>query len=400
MVSGARLCLICKGSRALCGNSRCPLLARARVFPQVRKISGGSKDFFGPSYSLFVGRIGYPSVGIGPLSAIEDRPNLDSPTDWFGMDYSDVIELRSMLMRTRQSEDIFSRSRFVIENQELALASRPTDVEIRFKKSPVYRVSFSDVVQPMGPTATLERMRLAENPKIKAHVDRIVSDELRANEAGAFLYKRGEDVYKISNVLSSGALGMESKKRLVPTRWSITATDDMIFRQLVSHVKDYPSINEFLVYSSEYLDNHFEVLLMPGKWEYENFEAWAPGSFWSQSLKKTEILEEYENYRGRTNYAKLEAGGYYAARLAVIEGLSKLRRQARILVFREVREGYVLPLGVWLVRETVRNAFKNKPRRFTRMKEALDYVNSRLRIPVSEYAKQSRIMNQKLLADF
>jgi len=397
MVSSARLCLVCKGSRALCGNKSCPLLARSAIMPTISK---ASKDFFGPSYSVFVGRIGYPRVSIGPLAAVEQAPNIDNPKSWFGMEYSDVIHLRMMLLRSKHSENIHSSSRFVTENQELALASSPTDVEINFKKNPVYRVSFSDVLQPMGASASLLKMRLAGNPKIRKHVDRIVSDELKASQASLMLYGRGEDVYRITTILSSGALGMADRKKLVPTRWSITATDDTIFKEMVKKVKDFPSVNEFAVYSSKYLDNHFEILLMPGQWEYENFEAWAPGSFWSQNLKKTEILEEYEPYKGRTKYAELEGGGYYAARLGIIEGLFQLKRQARVVVFREVHEGYVVPLGVWVVRETVRNAFKNRPEKFETMGKALEHIGNKLRISVDEYAKNSRILKQRRLWDF
>jgi len=271
---------------------------------------------------------------------------------------------------------------------------------MRFRKKPVYRMSFSDMYQPMGPSAPLEKMRIAENPKIPGKLERIVRDEIKANEAGILLYKTGQDVYKISSILSSGILGMEKNKKLVPTRWSITATDDLVFRHLVSEVKTFPSVNDYLVYSSNYLDNHFEILLMPGNWEYENFEAWAPGSMWSFNLKKTEILEEHEPFRGRANYADREGGGYYAARLGVIEGLWRMKRQARIVVFREIYEGYSVPVGVWQIRENVRNAFRGKSEVFKTLKEALTHINSKLRLSINDYINMSRILKQKRLSDF
>ena len=169
---------------------------------------------------------------------------------------------------------------------------------------------------------------------------------------------------------------------------------------MLEEVRQFSQLNNFLVYSSQFLDNHFEILLMPGSWEYENFEAWAPGSFWSKYLKKAEIVEEYEPYSGRTAYADQEGGGYYAARLAVVEALHKMKKQARIIVFREIYEGYTIPLGVWQVRENVRNAMKQKPMSFATLKEALNHINSNLRLPVSEYAKQSRILGQKRILDW
>jgi hypothetical protein len=358
------------------------------------------KDFFGPSYSVFVGRYGYPRVNVGPMVAVEDRPSLDSPNQWLNKDYSDIVELRSLLLRSKQREGVRSRSRLVRESQELVLASRPTDVEMNFKKDPVYRVSFSDVVQPMGPSALLDRMKVTENVHVPRRVDKIVSDELKANQASFELYRTGQDVHKVSAILSSGALGLDKNKKMVPTRWSITAMDDIIFKRLVKEVKDFPSVNEFMVFSSQKLDNRFEVLLMPGSWEFENFESWAPGSMWAQNLKSVQVLEEYEPFKGRTKYADKEGGGYYASRIGVIEGLHKMRRQARVVVFREISEGYVVPVGVWQVRENVRNAFKAKPRRFATLKEALDNISSRLRLPVSVYRKQSKILGRKTLFDF
>lgn len=392
------MCLMCKGSRALCGNKNCPLLARFSIRPKIEKIV--DKDFFGPSMNVFVGRIGYPNISLGPLAAIETKPRMDSPGLWYGEDYGKIIEMRSLMLRSKRRQNILSRSRFIGEMQELALARKSTDVEMGFKKKPVYRVSFSDMVQPMGPTATIERMNITENTKIDPRVEYIVRDELKAKDAGYMLYTRNQDVYKITTILSSGILGMEQRRKLVPTRWSITATDDMIAKELMTTVRTYPSVNEFQVYSSRYLDNHFQILLMPGNWEYENFEAWAPGSTWAQNQKGMQIVEEHEPFKGRTRYADKEGGGYYAARLGVLEGLRKMRRQGRVVVFREVYEGYTIPLGVWVVRETARHAFDNSPAKFATMREALNHIESKLRVPMPDYIKMSMILKQRRINDF
>jgi hypothetical protein len=397
MVSAARMCLICKGSRALCGQVHCPLMARLNVEPKLKNLPS---DFFGPSTSVFVGRMGYPRVSVGPLAAVEYREHIDDPSRWFGMPYPELIELRSMLLRAKVTRDVRSRERFILENQEIALADRPTDVELTFRSRPVYRVSFSDIVQPMGPSATLRGMRLAENPHIPRRIDYIAGDDLKASQAGMLLYQDGHDVYRISSILSSGVLGRKDSKRLVPTRWSIVAVQDMVAQGLMMRVKEYPQIDGFRVYSSEFLDNHFEILLMPGSWEFENFEAWAPGSMWTARLKKPEILEEYEPYGGRKGYAELQGGGYYASRLGVAEGLAGLRRQARVVVFREVYEGYTVPLGNWQILENVRNAFRQPFLKFDAREEALKHIDSGLRLGIGDYAERSRILGQRRLLDF
>jgi len=400
MVSPARLCLMCKGSRKLCGWRSCPLLSRERAIPEIKERIGN--EFFGPSTSVFIGHNFYPNVYVGPLSSLDpDKPEtLASPQDWFGRPYSDIIEMRSFVLRSKQRENIFSRSSFIEKNQELSLAECPTDVELQFRKKPAISFEYSDIVQPMGPSGTLKKMRITENPRITRRTESIVNDELKAEEAGFLLYGQGQDVYRVSTILSSGVLGMDKNRKLVPTRWSITATDDMVFRRLAEKVREYKQVDEYLVFSSEYLDNHFSFLLMPGNWEFENFEAWSPGSTWSFNLKKTEILEEYEPFSGRTKYADLQAGGYYASRLAVIEYLHRIRKQARVVGFREIHEGYTIPLGVWVVRETARNAFKVKPKRFDNLKDSLEHIGSKLRIPVSEFIRKSKTLRQKRLGDF
>jgi len=399
MVSGANLCVICKGSRALCGHDPCPKLASIRAAPWINeKIK---KEFFGPSPSVFVGRIGYPRLNVGPMGTFEQTDvSNDDPRQWLSMNYDKIIELRTTLIRSKQPQNVFSRSRFIEETQELALASTPTDVEMQFKKKPSFKVSFSDMVQPMGPTASLDKLRITENPKIEPKVDYIAHDELKAAEQAISMYNIDVDVYKITNILSTGALGLEQNRKLVPTRWSITATDDIIGKNLIQRIKDHASINNFLVFESDYLDNHFLVLLMPGNWEFENFEAWAPGGLWTQELKKPFILGEYEPYKGRTKYAEKQGGGYYASRVGVVEALDEMRRQARVVVFREINEGYIVPLGVWQVRENVRNAFRQVPMKFDSVQPALNHIDSKLNLPLKDYTKQSIILRQRRLDDF
>ena len=395
MVSPANLCVICKGGRHLCGINPCPLLAKFNVKP---KLDIG-KEFSGPSTSVFVGHFNYPNVFVGPIGAVENENLVDNPSKWFGMDYSKIIEMRSLTIRSKSIQNIKSKGKFIEENRLLAMSKKPTDVDLKFTKKPSYKVSFSDVTQPMGPSAPIEKLKIVENPQIPYRVEKIVDDELKAVEQVNLLYKNF-DIYYITNIFTSGALGKHENQKLVPTRWSITAIDDILAKEMMKRIREYPEINSYFVYESNYLDNHFVVLLMPGRWEYENFEAWAPGSSWAKDAKETFILEEYEPFEGRKNYADKEGGGYYAARFAICEALDKMKRQARAIVFREISEGYIIPLGVWQVRENARNAMREKPEEFQSLHEALNYINSKLKISISQYKKQSKIFQQKSIFDF
>jgi hypothetical protein len=155
-----------------------------------------------------------------------------------------------------------------------------------------------------------------------------------------------------------------------------------------------------MVYTNTYLDNHFEILLMPRKWEYEQFEAWAPQTLWTMAYRAPAINQENEGYWGRSDYAIKEGGGYYAARFAVQEALDRMRRQAGVIVFREIYEGYIMPVGVWEVRENVRQAMRKAPRKFATLAEALEDISTRLKIPLSEYMKRSKILLQRRLEEF
>lgn len=77
-----------------------------------------------------------------------------------------------------------------------------------------------------------------------------------------------------------------------------------------------------------------------------------------------------------------------------------MRKQAGAVIFREISEGYVIPVGVWEVRENVRRALEKRPRKFSTSQEALADINSRLRIPIREYIRRSEILQQKKLIEF
>ncbi len=394
------LCLICKGGRNLCGVSQCPLLQKIRIqMPIQEKLS---KDLFGPSPSVFVGHQGYPQVFVGPMICLDpdNASLLDDPSRWYGYGFDDIIRMRSLLVRSKRKQGVKEKTGFIDKTQELALAVKPTDIEIEFNKKPSYGMNFSPISQPMGPTGTIKKFHITENPRIPRKVDAVVSDEIKAVDAALKLYKNKFDVYYLTTVLSSGAIGLRENKKMVPTRWSITAIDDIIAKKLMEEVRNFPQINEYLVYENTYLENHFEILMMPGGWEFEQFEAWAPKTLWTQAYEEPVIQEEYEGFKGRTTYAMKEGGGYYAGRIAVVEKLYMMRKQARAVIFREISEGYVIPVGVWEVRENVRRALEKRPRKFSTSQEALADINSRLGIPIKEYIKRSEILQQKKLIEF
>ncbi len=241
----------------------------------------------------------------------------------------------------------------------------------------------------------IKKFKLVDNPKIEQKIYKIVNDEITANHTCVKLYNLNLEQSRISRILSSGILGIN--KKLVPTRWSITAVDDILGKNLMEEIRNYDLINDYLVFENEYMHNRFFIILMPDKWEFEQIESWFPQTLWNPSQEPS-LSVEYEFHKGRKKYAIKQSGGYYAARFAALDYLYKIRRQAKVLMIREVYPGYDIPLGVWVVRETTKQAFKNKPIKFNSLEEV--FKNLKTRFSPEKYKFASEILKQKRIIDF
>ncbi|MEK6923747.1 MAG: hypothetical protein AABW54_00730, partial [Candidatus Micrarchaeota archaeon] len=307
---GGRVCIRYKG-KSYFGTEQSPVLAALLNAPKAE--ARVKQEVFGPTPpNVFVGEYGYPQVLAGPMVSIDEEQPAEffgSQADWFGKDYSEIVAFATSLVRGKRKLAVTNQSRYLFDLQDSVLSTKSIDLEMSFSKRPSFSYAFSPVAQPMGPSGFVERVSLAGNPVIPKKVDSIVGEGLLVREALPELLDAGADYYYLQKVLSAGVLGRQ--RRLVPTKWSITATDDMLGKLLLEKVRTFPSINEFRIYSSDFLFNHFEILLMPGKWEFEQFESWSPSTPWAEQ-SNSDIIEEFEPFEGRTKYAELEGGGYYA----------------------------------------------------------------------------------------
>ena len=394
------LCVACKGAKFLCGKTRCPLIVRLKYyFKTMPLIDSLGVDGASPP-GVFVGRIGYPYVYAGPLvpPIHEDTSMYDLPERWFGKSIDDIVAFRSMLIRGKHRVHVkkFEEAGKIMERtRELALSVGPVDVELALKKKPQRSLVLDDEIQPFGPSALLRDVRITPS-RWDHQIEKAYSDtDLKAVEAVTTLYKKNVVVSRIQRAFSVGSFGLKDSRRLVPTRWSITAVDSIISKDLIEKIKMFPEINEFRVYESRYLDNRFEVLMMPGAWSYEAMEAWYPGTVWNPAGRHIVVFSDWEGFGGRTTYASI-GGCYYAARLAVGELLVKERRQAVVVVLREAHPGYIMPVGVWHVRENVRNAMKQRPRKYNTLEEALQRMTSQFQIPLKAWIKRSKLLQDAL----
>lgn len=391
------LCLKCRGGKHLCGRAYCPILARKSATLKLSTLRGN--DLLGTSPpSVFVGRYGYPRVRVAPLvpPLTGDTGIYDFPESWVDLPIDSILSMRLSLVRAYMYVDVRRpETRWVEEVREAALSSAPVDMEVLLKKRPS-GVMFDEHTPPLGPASPLERLRVESNPKIERPVEKVYGDvDMRAAEAAVYLYRSGVPVSRIARVFSVGAMGVKRRRRLVPTRWSITAVDDVLSRYLIEKVKDLNELGEILVYTLRTTRNFFAAILLPGKWSYEWIEAWFPHTVWNPT-DTLEVEGDWEGYWGRRTYASL-GGCYYATRLAVAEHLYfRLRRQASVLVLREIYEGFFAPIGVWFVRENVRKMFSTTPHRASSLLEAIKYVSRLTRLTAEDWIRSSRLLRDRL----
>ena len=356
---------------------------------------------------IFVGRFGYPNVFIGPMIPPQfgDTSILSTPEEWVGKSIPEIVEYRSMLVRGMYKTRVTNVEGGKIENavKELALSDKFIYADAMLSHRPDFRVAFSENSQPYGPSAPLKELRLGSG-STNVHVEDAYSDtDMNASTAILELYNKGERVSKIQKALSAGILGIGGNRKFVPTRWSITAVDDTIGKDNLKEVRSNSSIDSIRVYYNVALDNRWIILMVPGAWSYELVEAWYPKTIWNLEGESVSIFSSYEFFGGRSKYAEI-GGCYYAARLAVSDLLRKERKQATVIILREAHAGYIMPMGVWNVREHVRQSLRGEPLRFSTLDEAVGFIGSKMEIPIRVWMKNSTILryvhSQKKLPGF
>lgn len=416
------------------------------------------KIIFGASPpGVFVGRFGYPQVNIGPMIPInedliekavllnptvttKDTSVLDISEFWYGKSQEEIITYRSSLARSNFKLNVYSPSkstgfktleeveekltlnerRLLDASQELAMSKISIDTESKITRL-MPQLTMDPHSPPLGPIFTPETIRIVDNIKVNPRVDYAVNDsDLNATDAiFDYLYKPNltllnEDYHshklvlgtEMVRLLSSGLLGTKERRKIVPTRWAIAAVDDITSKRLAKEIRHYPEINQFYTFHGKYLDNNFVILLIPGPWSYEMMECWAANSIWTQtvpgvqnadSFRIPKIIQDHEMETGRKKYASNITGAYYAARKEIVEFLYLNHKQARVVLFREIKGGYLVPLGVWVIRETVRNILKDgfgsdSMNKHETLDDALIRIRENFSVPLKYWLQASKFL--------
>ncbi len=346
--------------------------------------------------SVFVGSYNYPKVFVGPMvpPIHGDTSILDSPEKWKGKSLEEIVNFRLNLIRGIQKTSINQTDGRYIENlQEVTMSSKPTDSDLIFYKATSPSVSLDGESAPFGPIGEIKSAKFSGTSSVKS-IEKIFYDkDLKAQDAVLNLYNSGIDISKIQKCFSIGMLGQ--KRKLVPTKWSITATDDIISKSLTTEILGNNLIDSCRVFSYEHLGNVFSIVLFPHRWIYEMIEAWYSNGILG-------FGSDSEDARG-INHPPAIAGAYFAAKLGVVEYLSKKKIQAGVVILREIRPEYAIPVGVWQVREGIREAMKQKYTIAENFDHALLLASNKMSISKSEWLSHgniSKIIRQKTLSDF
>lgn len=351
--------------------------------------------------SVFVGRYGYPKVKVGPMMPPlhGDTKILDTPEMWLGKSLEEIVNYRLALVRGISNVDVRDVSgRYVESLQEVAMTNKSVESEATFEKVPISDFEqdrdsrFDTDSAPFGPAAPLKNFKTSSS---SISVDQRIEDayydkDLSASQAIVNLYLDGVHVSTLNRVLSMGMLGLKKNRRLVPTRWSISATDDIISANLIRKIEAFSTIDRFKIFKYSHLGNYYSILLIPDEiWSFEMQEAW-----YDKNSGNMQIGVDYENANGLNHYPSI-AGAYFAARLGVAEYLLKVKHKAAALILREIHPEYIMPVGVWQVREGIRRSLEGMAKQVESFDEALNFASISMSLSKNEWLRNSQMYKSK-----
>ena len=262
---------------------------------------------------------------------------MDMPESWIPRHKTqeEIIQYRLSLIRGKHRVNASDLdNRFVEKLQEISLSADSVESEVSFAVQP-HGMSFSEEHTPFGPSAPIERFEI-ESGKWNRDLEKVYYDtDIRSTEAVPDLHKKGVPFSSIQKAFSVGTMGKDARRHLVPTRWSITACDNIIGDHLLGEVKKFPVIDTWRVHEYSSLHNNYAVILMPTGWQYEWSEA-----FLHVMGNEELVFSDHEGNKKKTEYSPL-GGCYYSCKMAVLEATCARKKQAGAIILREALRGYV-----------------------------------------------------------
>ena len=244
-------CLSCKKIRMLSSEKKCAIHVKLDSLLHSNDLNTNHIQGSSPP-GVFVGTSNYPKVSIGPMVPLiqGDTEILDTPELWMGKNFNEIVNFRHSLIRGYKKTHVLdarSGNNFLSQLQELSMTVKPIDSELILSKKPTNILEFDEDSQPFGPIAPLSSFKLT-NTSVDRRIEKAFYDnDLSASEAITDLYQNDIIFSRLQRSFSLGMFGLKKRRRIVPTRWSITSVDNILGLKLISMIKNNQSIDDALI---------------------------------------------------------------------------------------------------------------------------------------------------------
>lgn len=346
-----------------------------------------TKEIDGYGSSAIVGERNYPQLKVYNSSNEDKKSSFLNSNKIVKQSYSKIIKYkaRNILGNTNNIYVKKTNDKVLTQIQDIYKAKKEVEFtskfesELKFNKPIVNKLS-----GVLGTKNELLNIELNENAKTSKQVEKYSADDIKSKEAVINLYEKGVNESQIINLLTLGNFGLALNRKIVPTRWAITAYDKAIENHLYSKIINYKLIDSYELYFKKDKGNSFLIILLPDTYSAENYE------FMSNNWQASD-------YVGVDNQLKKKepstAGGLFATKLAINEYLFKRKKQAQYICIRFI-DNYEVPLGVIFVRETVRETMKKIEFSTSNFSELNEYIKENYGL-FDKYILSSQTLKEK-----
>lgn len=345
-----------------------------------------TKEIEGYGSAPIVGEKNYPYLSTHNISNSNKDSSFFNTSKIVKKDYDEVISLkaRNILGSTEKTYVKKVNERISDEIRNIYKSKKPIEFSSEFEKELKFdRILVNKVSGVMGSRNPLLTLKANENTSTSSQIEKYISDDLKAKDAIIDLYEKGVNEHQIINLLALGSFGIDMNKKLVPTKWAITAYDQTIEKHLFTKLRNLSPIEKYEIYHHKDKENEFVILLIPDTFTGEVIEAFS-----------TNIEKDYIDHQNRLDKKEPEtAGGFYATKIAIFESLLKRKRQAAFISVRVIGD-YDVPLGVVFVRESVREAMKKPIFESSDEKEIFDFLQEKY-LKHSILTKNSKVLKER-----
>ncbi len=376
------------------------LLSKTKLefYKELKKVQSTfkpTKEIAGFSGSAIVGEKNYPNLKIHNISTEFESNTFLNTSKIVKKDYSEIIKqkARNILSSTEEINRKETEARIKNEIEDIIKSKKAVSFNSVFDKELQFnKVIINKTAGITGSKNQLINLNLTQNAPTSKNIEKYTQNDIKSKEAILNLYKKGINEHQIINLLSLGSFGFNFNKKLVPSRWAISAYDSTIEKELHKKIIEYKIKQKYEIFHHFDKGNNFLIMTIPDYFCAEVIETW------------DNIVEsDYVGFDNKLKKSEPEtAGGFYATKIAVMEKLISNKEQGAFISVRIIKD-YELPLGVVFVRESVRVAMQKPIFSSTNEKEAVEFIKNKY---PSHYKRiinsnlQKEIKKQKKLNQF